>query len=90
MNKPITYYRKWKWLAPLGLMLIGFGFSLSGQAILLKGGEGPWWEWVALGTVGLVVFNAGVSVFGDAVKRRLWDEILQREAQQSQPPQSSS
>jgi hypothetical protein len=73
--KSLAYYRKWKWMAPLGLMLIGFGFSLSGQAIILKGGEGPTWEWVALGTVGLVVFNAGISVFGDAVKRRMWWEI---------------
>lgn len=81
MNKPRNYYRKWRWTAPLGLMLIGFGFSLSGQAIILKADTGPWWEWVALGTVGLVVFNAGISIFGDAVKRRTWDEILQREEQ---------
>jgi hypothetical protein len=73
--KSLAYYQKWKWLAPLGLMLIGLGFCLSGQAILLKGSTGPTWEWVALGTVGLVVFNAGISVFGDAVKRRLWWEI---------------
>lgn len=73
--KSLAYYRNWKWMAPVGLMLIGFGFSLSGQAIILKGGDGPLWEWVALGTVGLVVFNAGISVFGDAVKRRMWWEI---------------
>lgn len=88
MNKPITYYRKWKWIAPLGLMMIGLGFSLAGQAIILKAGEGPWWEWVLLGTLGLVVFNAGISVFGEAVKRRTWDEILQRESQKQTEPRA--
>ncbi|MEM9985308.1 MAG: hypothetical protein AAF804_09450 [Bacteroidota bacterium] len=81
MNKPNSYYRKWRWIAPLGLMLIGLGFSLTGQAIILKAGPSPWWEWVGLGTLGLVTFNAGISIFGDAVKRRVWDEILTRKAE---------
>jgi len=28
------------------------------------------WTWVALGTVSLVVLNAGLCLFGDAVKHR--------------------
>ncbi|RMG63873.1 MAG: hypothetical protein D6722_17305 [Bacteroidetes bacterium] len=71
--------RKWKWIAPAGLMLVGLGLSLTGEAIILKGDDAPVWTWVVLGTLGLVGVNAGLSVFGDAVKRRVWDEILTRE-----------
>jgi hypothetical protein len=28
------------------------------------------WRWFLLGTLGLVVLNSGISVFGDAVKRK--------------------
>jgi hypothetical protein len=42
--------------------------SLVGQATLLKGrGERGW---VALGTLGLCTLNAGVAIFGEAVKHR--------------------
>lgn len=72
--------RKWRWIAPAGLMLVGLGLSLTGEAIILKASEAPVWQWVALGTLGLCGVNAGLSVFGDAVKRRTWHEILTREA----------
>lgn len=74
-------YRYWKILAPAGLALIGMGFSLASEATLWKGQEVETWKWVGLGTIGLVVLNAGVSIFGDAVKRRFWDEYLRREAE---------
>jgi hypothetical protein len=52
----------------LGLGTIGLGVSIIGQATLLKGrGEGGW---VALGTIGLCTLNAGVAIFGEAVKHR--------------------
>lgn len=62
-------------MAPVGLMLCGLGLSLTGEAIILKGAESPFWHWFVLGTSGLVVFNSGLSVFGDAVKRRLWYDM---------------
>ncbi len=72
--KPAQYTKKWRWMAPLGLTLIGAGLSLTGEATLLKGAQVAAWQWIAMGTTGLVLLNAGVSVFGDAVKRRFWDE----------------
>lgn len=75
MGKDVITDKKWKWMAPLGLTLIGLGVSLSGEATLLKGAAAPTWHWVAIGTLGLVVLNSGIAVFGDAVKRRLWLEI---------------
>lgn len=62
-------------MAPLGLTLIGLGLSLTGESTILKGSDAVTWQWVALGTLGLCITNAGIAVFGDAVKRRLWQEI---------------
>ena len=34
-------------------------------------GEAAWWMWAGEGTVGLVVFMAGMAFFGDAVRYRV-------------------
>lgn len=65
------HLKKWRWMAPLGLIGIGFGASLLGEAILLKGSGATLWQWFAAGTVSLVVLNAGLCVFGDAIKHRI-------------------
>jgi hypothetical protein len=64
------HYQKWKRLAPLGLVTVGLGASLIGQSTILKSKTASTWKWVALGTVSLAVFNAGLCLFGDAVKHR--------------------
>jgi hypothetical protein len=64
------HYQKWKTLAPLGLLATGLGASGVGQSTLLKGRDAPTWKWVAAGTASLVVLNAGLCLFGDAVKHR--------------------
>jgi hypothetical protein len=60
---------KARWLAfsIAGLILIGAGVSIVGEAIIIKATGGSWF-WV--GTAGLVVLNAGVSVFGQGVVYR--------------------
>ncbi len=71
------HYQKWKSLAPLGLVAVGFGASLIGQSTILKSKGRSTWKWVALGTVSLAVLNAGLCLFGDAVKHRAlyeWSE----------------
>ncbi len=71
MNKKTSrYVRQWAIKAPLGLTLIGLGASLVGEGAILKGQRQPWPRWFWLGTLGLVVLNVGVSLFGDAVKAR--------------------
>ncbi len=61
------HVRAWARLAPAGLVAVGFGASLLGEATLRKGrGE----AYVLYGTVALAVFNAGLCLFGDAVKHR--------------------
>ncbi len=60
-------YNKWNQLSPLGLLVIGAGVSLVGDAIISKArGKG----WFIKGTLGLIVFNAGIAIFGEAIKAR--------------------
>ncbi len=73
------HYRKWKKLAPLGLVGVGFGASLVGQSTILKGREASTWKWVTLGTVSLAVVNAGLCLFGEAVKHRTLYEWMRSE-----------
>lgn len=64
------HYQKWSELAPRGLLLIGAGLSLIGQATILKARKRPSLGWIVLGSLGLAVLNAGVSVFGESIKHR--------------------
>jgi hypothetical protein len=66
-DKAYRLYRKWLLLAPLGLVLVGFGLSLSGEATMRKYAQADFGDWFFYGTLSLVVFNAGLSVFGEAV-----------------------
>ena len=45
------------------------GLSISIEAGFWKWNGKPTWEWVLLGTIGLVIFNLGLSLFGEAVIR---------------------
>ena len=64
------HHQKWKILAPLGLLATGLGASGVGQSTLMKGRNESTWKWVAAGTASLVALNAGLCLFGDAVKHR--------------------
>ena len=71
----IRHYRAWKRLAPLGLLGVGCGASLLGHATLKKLRSPRSWGWVIAGTLSLIALNAGLSMFGDAVKHRTLYEI---------------
>ena len=67
VTSPDRHVRAWARLAPAGLTAVGFGASLLGEATLRKGrGE----AYVLYGTAALTVFNAGLCLFGEAVKHR--------------------
>lgn len=71
MNHDADYhFRRWKRFAPLGLLLIGAGLSLLIDAGIYKFSGAPLLNWVAYGTTGLIVFNAGISIFGESVLER--------------------
>lgn len=74
------YYRRWLIRAPIGLVLIGFGACLIAEAAMDKYEGAPLWQWVAYGTVALVVFNSGLSLFGDAIlQRSRYERALEKE-----------
>jgi hypothetical protein len=59
--------RKWLKFAVGGILLMGFGLSLLGEAGILKMSGSGFVNWFGLGTLALVVFFAGLSLFGQAV-----------------------
>ena len=72
-------YQKWQRFAPVGLATIGFGLSLLGNTMEHKA-AGRAWFW--RGTLSLSVINAGVAMFGEAVKSRaLYEWAQQHEVQ---------
>jgi len=56
--------KKWFWFAVCGLILVGAGLSVLGEAIMAKSaGE----AWFLLGTIALILVNSGLCFFGTAV-----------------------
>ena len=49
---------KWFFYSVLGLLLIGFGLSVLGEAIIKKYENHP--DWFYWGTVALVIYNSGI------------------------------
>jgi hypothetical protein len=69
------HYSKWDELAPRGLLLIGLGLSIVGEAIEAKGRGVSFLNWFIKGLVGMIALNSGVALFGEAVKNRTLYEI---------------
>jgi len=65
--------RKSRWLifSTIGLVLTGMGLCLAIDASILKESGAPTINWVVYGTGALVVFNSGISVFGQAIIERI-------------------
>lgn len=65
------HYRRWLIQAPIGLATVGFGACLIAEAAMKKYDGVDTVIWVAYGTLALVVFNAGLSIFGDSIIHRI-------------------
>ena len=72
-----AHLRTWKRYAPLGLLTVGFGASLLGESIIMKGSGAKTWKWFAAGTASLACLNAGLCLFGEAVKHRALHDLKQ-------------
>jgi hypothetical protein len=59
--------KKWLTHAVGGILLMGFGLSLLGEAIIAKMDGSEWYYWFLTGTIALILFFGGLSVFGQAV-----------------------
>ena len=64
--------KTWLLQAPLALVLIGAGLSMAIDAGTCKAYGQPWFWY---GSFALVVFNAGLCVFGGAIIKRVKDEM---------------
>lgn len=69
------HYEQWSRLSGLGMLLIGAGASIVGHAAWVKGSKKGFFRWFFLGTFGLILLNAGLAMFGDAVKHRTLYEV---------------
>jgi uncharacterized membrane protein HdeD (DUF308 family) len=56
--------KKWFWFSVLGLVLVGAGLSVVGEAIIAKTNHEAWF---LFGTLGLILVNSGLCFFGTAV-----------------------
>ncbi|WP_299033411.1 hypothetical protein [uncultured Pseudokineococcus sp.] len=75
LTAPDDDLRAWARLAPLGLVLLGAGTCVTGDAAVGRGTGASRRRWVLGGTVGLLLQGAGLSVFGEAVKRRALHDV---------------
>ena len=66
---------KWLILAPLGLVLIGYGLCVFSEAGNLKHTGSRPIEWVLLGTYSLILINGGLSLFGQAIYFRVMMDV---------------
>jgi len=73
------FYR-WLFQAVGGLILVGFGLSLFGQAVIYKAKGETVRRCFLWGTVSLCVVNAGICVLADSVKHRIIYETIKNEA----------
>ena len=71
MNAAETAFYLWLVESIGGLVLIGFGLSLFGHAVIKKAGGADFKTWFLWGTLSLVVVNAGVCIFADGVQQRM-------------------
>ena len=56
---------KWLLLSIIGLLLVGFGLSIFGEAIILKyENKGNWFLW---GTISFIIVNSGLCFLGQAI-----------------------
>jgi hypothetical protein len=69
--KRLSTRTKWLLLAPVSLVLIGFGLSVFGEATYAKHSGAPTTSWVLWGTYSLILINGGLSLLGEAIRLRV-------------------
>lgn len=76
----MTHKSKWLLLAPAGLLVVGAGACLTSWAATMKAQGAPTARWVGAGTAALVVFNAGLSLFGNGVAESVLYQLREKPA----------
>ena len=81
----MTHKKKWLLFSPVGLGVIGAGASMIHWAGSLKDQHAPTATWLAAGTAALVVFNAGISLFGRGVVEKVLHEVREKPKPRQEP-----
>jgi Na+/melibiose symporter-like transporter len=80
--KRMSTRTKWMILAPLGLVLFSFGLTVLSEAAHQRRTGEPTQVWVVLGLYSLVLINAGLILFGEALRFRILLDV-RRETRRS-------
>jgi hypothetical protein len=59
--------KKWLIYAVTGILIMGFGLSVMGEALIAKAMGKVFLNWFLVGTAGLALIFAGLSFFGQAI-----------------------
>jgi hypothetical protein len=59
--------RKWFFYSTAGILIMGIGLSVFGEAVIAKALTKGFLNWFLRGTVGLALIFAGLSIFGQGV-----------------------
>jgi hypothetical protein len=78
----MTHKKKWLLYSPVGLVVIGAGACMVQWAGSLMDKRAPTKHWVAAGTAALVVFNAGISLFGHGVAESVLYQLKEKPTEQ--------
>ncbi len=80
--KRMSTRTKWMILAPFGLILFSFGLTVLSEAAHQRRTGEPTQVWVLLGLYSLVLINAGLIFFGEALRFRILLDV-RRETRRS-------
>ncbi len=70
-TNPAQHKRNWLLQGGTGLALVGAGYCVAWEAGHAKHARPDTLGWVGKGTLGLVILNAGLSIFGNAILERV-------------------
>lgn len=70
-NKNQQLKNKWLLESTAALSLTGLGLCLVADASAVKSSGAAFMTWFLYGVVGLIVFNGGIAVFGNAIKTKI-------------------
>ena len=80
--KRMSTRTKWMLLAPVGLLLFSFGLCVLSEAAHQRRSGEPTQVWVLLGIYSLALINAGLVLFGEALRFRILLDV-RRETRRS-------
>lgn len=73
--KKNNHYRRWFAQGSMGVLLTGAGACMMIEAGFYKHSDPGIWQWIAAGTASLIVLIAGLTLFVDSIRYRMYYEM---------------